>query len=35
MTFLEFIGPGKALAYGLALGFVAGMIFGAWSASHQ
>lgn len=35
MTFLEYIGPGKALAYGLALGFVIGTIYGAWSASHQ
>jgi len=27
MTFLEFIGPEKALAYGLAIGFIFGMVF--------
>ncbi len=30
MTFLEFIGPEKALAYGLAAGFFIGMIFTVW-----
>jgi hypothetical protein len=27
MTFLEFIGPTKALVYGLAFGFVIGCVF--------
>ena len=30
MTFLEFIGPEKALVYGLAVGFAIGLIFTIW-----
>lgn len=30
MTFLEYIGPEKALAYGLAAGFALGIIFSVW-----
>jgi hypothetical protein len=30
MTFLEFIGPTKALCYGLAAGFVIGVLYSIW-----
>jgi hypothetical protein len=30
MTFLEFIGPTKALIYGLAGGFLIGVLFSIW-----
>ena len=30
MTFLEFIGPAKALVYGIALGFALGGAFSIW-----
>jgi hypothetical protein len=30
MSFLEYIGPEKALFYGLAAGFVLGILFSMW-----
>lgn len=35
MTFLEFIGPTKALMYGLAAGFLLGMIFTIWTSERS
>lgn len=35
MSFLEFIGPGKSLFYGLAVGFVIGCLVTAWIAGSK
>jgi hypothetical protein len=35
MTFLEFIGPEKALFYGLCVGFALGILYGVWTCGQR